>query len=142
MLHVDQKEKDNIKHFMDLCPDVSLGEQVLLRTEGSELLEKTYNILDIARQYMNSTPFLKKHVDDIDNIIRKLEIDDYILSGEYYNNTEDSLDSETLLNTRNDAGDEAYKDMIHTLKYSRDNNITPLDVQLNLERESDNEDNN
>ena len=127
---------------MDLCPDVSLGEQVLLRTEGSELLEKTYNILDVARQYMNSTPFLKKHVDDIDNIIRKLEIDDYILSGEYYNNTEDSLDSETLLNTRNDAGDEAYKDMIHTLKYSRDNNITPLDVQLNLERESDNEDDN
>ena len=47
---------------------------------------------------------------DVDAIIRKIEIDDYILSGEYYNNTDDDPDNETL-NTRNDAGDEAYKDM-------------------------------
>lgn len=145
MLHVDQREKENIKHFMDLCPEVSLGEQVLLRTEGTALLEKTYNLLDIARQYMSSIPFLKKHVGDVDAIIRKIEIDDYILSGEYYNNTDDDPDNETL-NTRNDAGDEAYKDMIHTLKYGRDNDITPLDVQLNLERkeysDNNNDDNN
>lgn len=126
---------------MDLCPEVSLGEQVLLRTEGTALLEKTYNLLDIARQYMSSIPFLKKHVGDVDAIIRKIEIDDYILSGEYYNNTDDDPDNETL-NTRNDTGDEAYKDMIHTLKYSRDNDITPLDVQLNLEREEYSDNNN
>ena len=88
---------------MDLCPEVSLGEQVLLRTEGTALLEKTYNLLDIARQYMSSIPFLKKHTGDIDAIIRKIEIDDYILSGEYYNNTDDNPDNETL-KTRSDAG--------------------------------------
>ena len=28
-------------------------------------------------------------------------------------------------------------EMIHTLKYTRDNDVTPLDVQLNMERDND-----
>lgn len=124
MLHINEEDKQKIRHFMEVCPEIAIGEQADLRQLGIEQLELAYNVFVSVQSFLNGTPFYSVYQDDIEKMINKLNIDSYILSGEYYNNM-DSNPSQEELDLRNETGDNAYASMLRTLRTCKMKGIQP-----------------
>lgn len=124
MLHVNEEEKQKIRHFIEVCPEIALGEQVELRQFADEQLELAYHVFTSVHNFLKGTPFYSVYQEDVEKILQKINIDSYIISGDYYNNKDNNL-AQDEIDLRNETGDTAYAYMLRNLRKCRMKGIRP-----------------
>lgn len=122
MLTFGERFKKKQKYFLNLCPDIPLGEQTELRDIGMGQLQIMTSTIVAAGSMSESTPYLNFFTAAISEILNAVSTRKEIISGDYFDKP---LTDEERANM-----DAIYIEDMKTLITCRDNNLYPPYIDI------------